>query len=54
MPRCRFVKSRHVQPAISGLTACQIAARRRIWFVEARVSPGSSKRSGVSPRSGRV
>ena len=39
MPRCRFVRSGHIQPAISGLTACQIAARRRIWFVRARPSP---------------
>ena len=38
MPRCRFVKSGHIQPAISGLTACQIAARRRIRFISARLA----------------
>ena len=31
-------KPGHIEPAISGLTACQIAARRRIWFVEARLT----------------
>jgi hypothetical protein len=36
MPRCRFVRSGHIEPAISGLTACQIAARRRTWLIKAR------------------
>src|SRR5688572_14546493 len=36
MPRRRFVRSGDIQPAINGLTACQIVARRRARLVEAR------------------
>jgi hypothetical protein len=37
MARCRFVKSGRIRPSISGLTAGQVATRRRVWFVEARL-----------------
>ena len=39
------------RPAVNGLAACQIAARRRIWFVEARLTVRSARRRVVVFRS---